>query len=284
MKITVIGENFYQIEEFQKYFRYWVKNCSDNLMISFDWCPLSLFMLSYHLKYDDKPNLRELIPKYLPKYYQTNQIVKFFKQNYKKLKNGDIIIFSTYTYITDVEVIKEEYTSIKNELLYPNREGRDIRDLRSNMNVDEIDEGLINNCEMINNFMTTYRYINKDNWTIYNDFQKQSSIVMGQFTKKFSNYHLLIYTNFINVYLGNINTVEYKSLVSYWYERFDMKIEYLLGKEGDIIDIRTNKEEPVKYKEKYFVYDNLFLPFIMKPNIKHIIFKKIFVADNIYNE
>jgi hypothetical protein len=284
MKITVIGENFYQVEEFQKYFRAWVKKCPDNLMISFDCCPISLFMIYYHIKYDDKPELKYIMSTYLPKYYYTNQIGKFLKDNYKKIRKGDMIIFSTYTYITDNEVILEQYNSIKNEYLNPEREGRDIRDIRYEMNLDEIDKALINNCEMIKQFLNLYKSIEKKNWTIYNDLQKQSSIVMGQFTKKFKKYHLLIYTNFINSYLGNINNIEYKSMLSYWNNIFQIDIIYLLAKEGDIIDIRTNIKEPLQYKEKYFTYDKLFLPFIMKSNINHVIFKKIFVADNIYNE
>jgi hypothetical protein len=75
MKITVIAENFYQIEEFQKYFRYWVKNCQDNLMISLDCCPISLFIFQYHFKYDDNIDINYLVSRYLPKYYQTNQIM-----------------------------------------------------------------------------------------------------------------------------------------------------------------------------------------------------------------
>jgi hypothetical protein len=279
MKITVLGENFYQIEEFQKYFRVWVKESTDQkIMISFDCCPISLFLLSYHIKYDDKINVKYLLSVYMPKYYQTNQIIKFFKENAKKIKNSNIIIFSTFTYITDIEPILEEYKSIEREQFNPDYEGRDIRDIKHDLNLDKMDIALLENCKSIMNFIKNYKTVERTPWEVFNEYQKQSSIIMGKFTKQFNMYHLLIYTNFINAYLGDINDNKFKSLLSYWYDKFSMDIIYLVGKEGDYIDIRTNEEHPVKYKEKYMVYDNIFLPFIEKPNIKYIIFKKLMSA------
>jgi hypothetical protein len=281
MKITVLAENFYQIEEFQKYFRVWVNDCPDKLIISFDCCPLSLFLLHYHIKYDDKPNIQLLIATYLPKYYQTNQIIKFFKKNYKNIRKDNIIIFSTFTYVTDIEPILEEYKSIEREQYNPDWEGRDIRDLRHDLNLDKIDLTLLENCKSISTFVKNYKTEERSPWEVYNEYQKQSSIIMAKFTKQYNSYHLLIYTNFINAYLGDINNNNFKSLLSYWYDRFSMDIIYLLGKEGNVIDIQTNEEIPLKYKEKHFTYNNIFLPFIEKPNTKHIIFKNLFTADNI---
>jgi hypothetical protein len=282
MKITVLGENYYQIEEFQKYFRVWVKDCIDKkIMISFDCCPLSLFLLSYHIKYDDKININYLVSIYMPKYYQTNQIIKFFKENTKKIKNSNIILFSTFTYVTNIDYILYEFKRIEREQFNPDWEGRDIRDLKHNLNLDKIDIALLENCIYITSFIKNYKIDNRTQWEIFNEYQKQSSIIMGKFTKQFNTYHLLIYTNFINAYLGDVNNNTFKSLLSYWYDKFSMDIIYLLGKDGNYIDIRTNEEHPNKYKEKHFVYDNIFIPFIEKSNIKYIIFKKLFTADNI---
>jgi hypothetical protein len=277
MKITVIAENYYQIEQFQKFFRWWVKNNDDKLLISFDCCPLSLFMILYHIKYDDKHNLKYLLAKYMPSYYQTYQILKFFEKNFKKIRNGKIVLFSTYTLITDISEIIEEYESIYRE--------------KNNMNhLDDIDLALLDSCNMIYSFLKTYKLEGKDNWIIFNDYQRQSSIIMSKLLQNLARerFHLIIYTNFLNAYYQNLNingiNINFKSLVSYWLDRFNMNIIYLLGKEGEYFDFITQQEKKISYKLKQFQYQNTYLQFLPKhqnANIDYLIFKKISVADKI---
>lgn len=270
MKITVIGENFYQIKEFQAFLRIWVRDHDEKLLISFDCCPISLFLVYNHLKYDHQHHIKYLIAKYLPTYYQSEQISKFLIENLKKIKNNKIVLCSSYTNITDIQDFLDEFDNI----------GRDT--------LDEIDLALINSCNMIRNFMKTYK--EKSSWEMFNDYQKQSSIVLSKLSQELSryHYHLVIYTNFINAYTNNLiidnRTINFKSLVSYWADRFTMDIIYLLGKSGKMLDIYEDKEIDFKFKEKHFNYFNNYLPFPDKN--KNIIttyayFKDIVVDDRI---
>jgi hypothetical protein len=278
MKITVIGENFYQIEQFQKFFRWWVKYHKEKLMISLDCCPLSLFMLYYHLKYDDKHHIRYLLSKYMPTYYQTNQMTKFLLKNFSRIRKGNIVLFSSYTMVTDINEILDEYESIQKE--------------KNNMNnLDNIDLALLQNCEMINSYLKSYKFEGKDNWMIYNDYQRQSSIVMSKFSQAISRegYHLLIYTNFINAYYNDLildNTViKYKSLVSYWLDRFSMEMIYLVGKQGEYLDFISNNNIKINYKPKHFVYQNKYLSYPNKTQntlvLDFLEFSRIDPADKI---
>jgi hypothetical protein len=287
MKITIIAENFYQIEEFQKFFRWWIKSHQEKLLVSFDCCPISLFMLSYHLKYDDKHNIKYLISKYLPSYYQTYQIAKFFYKNFNRIRKRNIIIFSTYTFITNNQEILNEYNSIINS----NKSNIYYNEIKSPAPLDNYDNQLINCCEMIKTFLNNYKTLEKNIWDIYNEYQKQSSFIMSKLSQTLANekFHLVIYTNILNAYIDNLiidtNIINYKSLVRYWIERFNIDIIYLIGKSGEYIDMITEQTNKIDYKPKHFIYLQngiKFIPFPQKnPNaiIDYLLFKEIFTAD-----
>lgn len=290
MKITIIGENFYDTEEFQKFFRWWVKHHEEKLMISLDCCPISLFMLSYHLKYDDKHHIKYLLTKYMPSYYQTNQIAKFIIRNFKRIKNSNIILFSTYTFITDNKEILDEFASI----VASQKPNAFYNELQSPSPLDDIDKALIQNCEMVKSYLKSYKTEEKSIWDIYNDYQKQSSFIMSKFSQALAkeNYHLVIYTNILNAYIDDINIdgkiIPYKSLVRHWIERFRMDIIYLLGKEGEYINMMNNNQtNKIQYKPKHFVYLQNEIKFIPFPNkhqnaqIDYLIFKNILTADHL---
>jgi hypothetical protein len=289
MRITVIAENFYQIEEFQKFFRWWVKQHQEKLMISLDCCPISLFMLTYHLKYDTKHHIKYLLSKYMPSYYQTYQFAKFLIKNFHRIKKRNIILFSTYTYITDNQEILDEYSSI----VGTTKPNGIYNDIQSEAPLDDYDRAIITNCDMVKTYMKTYKMDEKNVWDIYNDYQKQSSFIMSKFSQALSrdNFHLVIYTNILNAYIEDINLdgriINYKSLVRHWIERFRMDIIYLLGKEGEYLDIISNQTNKLAYKQKHFVYLSEGIKFIPFPHknqnavIDYLIFKNILTADQI---
>jgi hypothetical protein len=289
MKLTIIGENFYDIEEFQKFFRWWVKQHEEKLMISFDCCPISLFMLFYHLKYDDKHHIKYLLTKYMPSYYQTYQIAKFIIKNFKRIRKGNIILFSTYTYITENIEILDEFSSI----VKSQKPSDFYNETMPAAPLDEIDKAMIQNCEMIRTFLKTYKTEEKTIWDAYNDYQKQSSFIMSKFSQTLAkeNYHLVIYTNILNAYIDDLNIdgkiINYKSLVRHWVDRFRMDIIYLLGKEGEYINMVDNQTKKIQYKPKHFVYlenEIKFIPFPKKnanAQIDYLIFKNISTADHL---